>query len=67
MFYTHFGLTNLWLPSDTINLDLFDALGRLIHQLSPSPHLRLILPPGIYFLKIKTPFEIKTEKLVVVR
>jgi len=60
-------LINLDLPSNVQSLTLFDASGRLIHQLSPSPHLRLILPPGIYFLKIKTPFEIKTEKLVVVR
>jgi len=61
------GLVNLDLPADVINLTLFDASGRLIHRLSPSPHLQLTLPPGIYFLKIKTPSEIKTEKLVVVR
>ncbi|RKX69690.1 hypothetical protein DRP53_07365, partial [candidate division WOR-3 bacterium] len=31
------------------------------------PHLQLTLPPGIYFLKIKTQSETKTEKLVVLR
>ncbi|RKX70011.1 hypothetical protein DRP53_06305, partial [candidate division WOR-3 bacterium] len=30
-------------------------------------HLQFTLPPGIYFLKIKTPSGRKTEKLVVVR
>ncbi|RKX70939.1 hypothetical protein DRP53_03300 [candidate division WOR-3 bacterium] len=48
------GLINLALPADVINLTLFDASGRLIHHLSPSPHLQFTLPPGIYFLKIET-------------
>ena len=61
------GLIHLDLPANVINLALFDASGRLIHRLSPSPHLRLTLPPGIYFLKIKTPSETKAEKLVVLR
>ena len=61
------GLVNLALPADVINLTLFDASGRLIHRLSPLPHLQLTLPPGIYFLKIKTQSETKTEKLVVLR
>jgi len=48
---------------------IFDVSGRLVRMIN-RPH-RVIqlesLPPGIYFLKIKTPSEIKTEKLVVVR
>ncbi|RKX69017.1 hypothetical protein DRP53_09425 [candidate division WOR-3 bacterium] len=62
-----FGPINLDLPSEVINLTLFDASGRLIYQFSPSPQLQLTLPPGIYFLKIRTPSDIRIEKLVVVR
>jgi len=61
------GLINLDLLPNVINLTLFDASGRLIQKISPSPHLQLTLPPGIYFLKIKTQSETKTEKLVVLR
>jgi len=61
------GRVSLDLRSDVSQIILFDASGRMVHRLSPSPHLQLTLPPGVYFLKIKTPSDIKTEKLVVVR
>jgi len=62
-----YGQVNLDLPSDVSAVTLFDASGRLVHRLSPSPHLQLILPPGIYFLQIKTQAQTQTEKLIILR
>ncbi|HID32319.1 MAG TPA: T9SS type A sorting domain-containing protein, partial [bacterium (Candidatus Stahlbacteria)] len=62
-----YGLINLELPSDVKTLTLFDAAGRVVKRLRPSPKLILSLTPGIYFLTLKTDFQTRMEKVIVLR
>jgi len=61
------GLVNIIPTQDVEGVTIFDATGRLIHRLSPSPHLQLTLPPGIYFLKIKTKAGSIHQKILILK
>ncbi|HIE05717.1 MAG TPA: T9SS type A sorting domain-containing protein, partial [bacterium (Candidatus Stahlbacteria)] len=62
-----YGLVNLDLPADVKQITLFDASGRQIKALKPSTMITLNLPPGIYFLQLKTQTQTIMEKLVILR
>ncbi|HID32303.1 MAG TPA: T9SS type A sorting domain-containing protein, partial [bacterium (Candidatus Stahlbacteria)] len=62
-----YGIVSLDLPSDTRKIALLDAAGRQIKGLRPSPKLTLDLPPGIYFLQIKTETYIGSEKVIILK
>jgi len=61
------GLVNIISTPDVERITIYDATGRWLRTLSPSPHIRLSLPQGLYFVRIRSGNQTSTRKIVILR
>ncbi|HID32572.1 MAG TPA: T9SS type A sorting domain-containing protein [bacterium (Candidatus Stahlbacteria)] len=55
------------LTGDASEIHIFDPAGKLVKKLTPGPRLRLNLPAGVYFLRLRHHGRIRYSKLVILR